>query len=73
MSKKKNNNKQDLIDQLIKERKLRKLTQEELAQIVGCPQPSISRIENRISSPTLEMIEKICDALSIDIFTKRRF
>ena len=58
---------QDVIEELIKARKLRRLTQKELAMKIGCPQPTIARIESRSSSPTLDMIERICDALCVDI------
>ena len=73
MSKRKKEINHDLIEQLIKERKMRKLTQKELATIVGCPQPSISRIENRTISPTLETVEKICEAMGLSIYIDKLF
>ena len=71
MSKKKQN-KTQIVNQLIAQRKKRKLTQEELALIVGCPQSSIARIESGLVSPTLDTVEKICDALSITAIFKNK-
>lgn len=68
MASRKKKNKNPIVDQLVVERKKRKLTQEELAMIVGCPQSSIARIESGLVSPTLDTVEKICDAMSISIF-----
>ncbi len=63
-------NNRDLIDQIVDVRKGRKLTQEELAKIMTCPQSSISRVENRSVSPTLDYLKKMCDALGIIITIK---
>ena len=49
------------------ERKKQGITQTELARLVGCPQPSIVRIETRKLSPTISMLQKICDVLGLDI------
>lgn len=68
MSKIKNNN--NVIDQLVKERKARKLTQEELASLMCCPQPSISRVERGVTSPTLEYIEKMCNCLGVELYIR---
>lgn len=67
MSKKTKKSREDIIEELIKARKIRRLTQKELAMKIGCPQPSISRIENRTSSPTLDFLEKWCEALKVSI------
>ena len=72
MAKKKEINQHDLIEQLIKERKARKLTQEELAKIMCCPQPSISRVERRVTSPTLEYVQKMCSALGVELIIKSK-
>ena len=57
----------DIIDQIKLERKRQGITQTELANLLGCPQPSIARIETRKISPTLGMIQKICDVLGMDV------
>ena len=51
-----------LIEQIIRERKRRGITQAELATMLGLPQPSIARIETGVVSPTLGMLQRICDA-----------
>lgn len=60
----------DIIDELIEARKGRRLTQEEMAKIMCCPQPSISRVENRTVSPTLEFVKKMCDVLGVGLHLK---
>ena len=57
----------DIIDQIKHERKRQGITQTELAKLVGCPQPSIVRIETRKLSPTINMLQRICDVLGLDI------
>jgi transcriptional regulator with XRE-family HTH domain len=42
-------------------------TQKELARRVGTKQANISRIEAGLGNPTLELIQKICKALEIEI------
>ena len=57
----------DIIDQIKLERKRQGITQTELARLVGCPQPSIVRIETKKLSPTISMLQRICDVLGLDI------
>ena len=57
----------DIIDQIKAERKRQGITQTELANLLGCPQPSIVRIETRKISPTIGMLQRICDVLGMDI------
>ncbi len=72
MSRKKEEKTQkDIIDELIAARKARQLTQEELAKMMCCPQPSISRVENRSVSPTLEFVERMCDVLGFKMHIRR--
>jgi len=49
-------------------RKLKKLTQEDLGNMVGMSQPQIGRIESGISDMTLEQMEKIAQALGVEPF-----
>ena len=51
-----------LIEQIKRERKKKGITQAELATMLGLPQPSIARIETGAVSPTLGMLQRICDA-----------
>lgn len=57
----------DIIDQIKLERKRQGLTQTDFANLLGCPQPSIVRIETRKTSPTIGMIQRICDVLGMEI------
>jgi transcriptional regulator with XRE-family HTH domain len=44
-------------------RELRNLTQSQLAEMVGANQATISKIEKGVGNPTLNMIQRIADAL----------
>lgn len=57
----------NIIDQIRKERRKQGITQTELANLIGCPQPAIVRIENKRVSPSINTLEKICDVLGMDI------
>ena len=62
----------NIIDQIKLERKRQGITQTELARLVGCPQPSIVRIETKKLSPTISMLQRICDVLGLDITTIKK-
>lgn len=49
-------------------RKLRKLTQDDLGNMVGLSQAQIARIEAGTSDITLEQMEKIANALNVKPF-----
>ncbi|RRJ54895.1 XRE family transcriptional regulator [Paenibacillus oralis] len=48
------------------------MTQEALAEKIGSYQVRVSRLENEIEIPTSEEIEKIEDALEVNIWTQQR-
>ncbi len=48
-------------------RMLRGLTQAQLAEMVGTRQPSIARLENGTSAPSLSFLSKIAEALGAKI------
>ena len=56
-----------ILGQLIKYRKQRGLSQTELAKRAGCKQQLISRIEQKVSCPTLTTFCSLIDALELDI------
>ena len=56
-----------LLDELIKLRKDKGLSQSDLAAKSGNKQQAISRIENKLISPTLKTICTILDVLDYDI------
>lgn len=56
-----------LIDEMIVARKQEKLTQAELAELIGSKQQVISRIEKKESSPTLKMFCKLLRVLGYEM------
>ena len=58
--------------QIARLRILRGLTQEELAQRAGTQQPSIARIESGRRRVSLEMLERIAEALDADLLVTLR-
>ncbi len=57
----------DIIDQIKLDRTKQGITQIALPNLIGCPQPSIVRIETKKISPTIGMLQRICDVLGMDI------
>ena len=56
--------------QIARLRLLRGMTQAELADIVGTRQPSIARLENGSSMPSLSFLERIAEALDAQVEIK---
>jgi DNA-binding XRE family transcriptional regulator len=56
--------------QVARLRLLRGLTQTQLAEMVGTRQPSIARLENGSSTPSLSFLNKIASALNAKIELK---
>lgn len=56
--------------QVARLRMLRGLTQTQLAEMVGTRQPSIARLENGSSTPSLSFLNKIAAALNAKIEVK---
>jgi predicted XRE-type DNA-binding protein len=48
-------------------RKTKKLTQQQLAEISGVPQPEISRLEGGLANPTLDTMVKLMVALDLQL------
>jgi predicted transcriptional regulator len=57
----------DIIFLLIRERKKQKITQTELSKMTGVPQATISRLETFATVPTLYIILKLSNALNMKI------
>lgn len=53
--------------QVARLRMLRGYTQTQLAEMVGTRQPSIARLENGLSTPSLSFLSKIAEALNAKI------
>jgi len=56
--------------QIARLRLLRGMPQAELADIVGTQQPSIARLENGSSMPSLSFLERIAEALDAEVEIK---
>lgn len=59
--------KQKLIDQYIEYRKIRNLTQEDLAYVMGIKRPNISRFETGQCNPTLDLLVKMAECMDLEI------
>ena len=59
--------KQKLIDQYIEYRKIRNLTQEDLACVMGIKRPNISRFETGQCNPTLDLLVKMAECMDLEI------
>ena len=61
------------MDNLVRIREQRGLTQTQLAEAIGANQATISKIEKGIGNPTLDMIQRIAAALKVhpsQLFTR---
>lgn len=61
----------DIIQILIEERKSQNLTQEELAARTGIYQTSISRIEKRLSNPSVKMFQRLAAGMGMTLSLKK--
>ena len=57
----------DIVDQIVRARKQRSITQQKLAEMTGILQPVIARVEKKRSSPTIEFLSKILEALDLEL------
>ena len=62
----------DMIRTLIKRRNQLKISQSELAKIIGTKQPAISRLEKGDYNTTLKTFFKVAEALDLEITYKAR-
>ena len=56
-----------LIEQIKERRKILDVTQETLAEISGVGLRTLKQLESGNGNPTLETLQKICDALGLEI------
>lgn len=61
----------DLIFELIRVRKRNRITQVELSSKTGIPQATISRLESFKSTPTLQVIIRLANALGLTLNLNR--
>lgn len=58
---------QNIINQYIKYRKIRNLTQGDLADIMGIKRPNISRFETGQYNPSLDLLVKMAESMDLEI------
>ena len=64
--------KYEMIKSLIKRRNEMRISQTELARIIGTKQPAISRLEKGDYNTTLSTFFKVAEALDLDVSLKAR-
>ena len=57
----------ELIEQLIRYRKSKKITQADISEITGIQRPNISRLESGKYNPTLDMIVRVADSIGLEV------
>lgn len=63
----------DIIDQIIRARKEKGISQQQLADMTGIFQPVIARVESKKSRPTIDFIYKLLDALDLQLSLEDSF
>lgn len=61
------NVRKNVIEQYIKARKQKKLTQEDIADTLRIKRPNITRFENGSYNPTLDMLVKIAECMDMEL------
>lgn len=56
-----------VVCQLIAERKRRRMTQQDVADIIGLPRANVSRIERQLYTPTLGILMKYAACLGLKL------
>ena len=57
----------DAIRSMIKARKSQNLTQKQLAELVGIDQGDISKLENGLRNPTIQLLKRIADSMNMTL------
>ena len=57
----------DAIRYMIKARKSQNLTQKQLAELVGIDQGDISKLENGLRNPTIQLLKRIADSMNMTL------
>lgn len=56
-----------LIEQLIRYRKAKRITQADISESTGIQRPNISRLESGKYNPTLDMIVRVADSIGLEV------
>ena len=62
--------KKDITRQYIESRKLKKMTQKEVANVSGIKRPNITRFEKENYNPTIDMLVKVAESLGKELKIK---
>lgn len=57
----------DVIRSMIRARKSQNLTQKQLAELVGIDQGDISKLENGLRNPTIQLLKRIADSMNMTL------
>ena len=57
----------DAIRSMIEARKSQNLTQKQLADLVGVDQGDISKLENGLRNPTIQLLKRIADSMNMTL------
>lgn len=60
----------NLASQYVQNRKAKKMSQQQVADLIGVKRPNITRFENGTYNPTLDMLVKIAEALDMELEIK---
>ncbi len=62
----------DIVDELVRIRKEKKMTQQDIADITGMKRPNIARIEGRKFTPTLDVLVRYAEGLGMKLHMELR-
>ena len=57
----------EAVNTLIEARRKQKVTQKALSEKTGIPQAEISRLENRLRPPTLNLLDRLAEGLDLEL------
>jgi transcriptional regulator with XRE-family HTH domain len=61
-----------ITEQVVEQRRLRELSQAELAELCGTTQPGIARFERGVSAPRVDTLLRIANALDCELIVELR-
>lgn len=61
------NLRENVTEQLVAQRKSKKITQQVLSDITGIQRPNIARIERGNYNPTIDMLVRMANGLGLDV------
>lgn len=65
-------NEYDLLHDIVRERKALKLSQTELAELMGCRQQDISNFERKAHKPSFDFICRMVDCMGYELMLRKK-